>query len=194
MHNILKIEDAVQGYVSITVSEPEGNKKYTVRVSAYEELGMPCRGTELDGEAMDLLFRADEYYRAKRAALSILSYGDNHERTLHTKLRARSISDSVAAEVVREMVSLGYIDEARQLRRLITEDANRKLLGPRKIIPRLMAKGYSLSDVKKEFTALTDSGEIDIDKNKELLLSKYLGESRDPEETKKLLYKYGYDF
>ena len=92
------------------------------------------------------------------------------------------------------MVSLGYIDEARQLRRLITEDANRKLLGPRKIIPRLMAKGYSLSDVKKEFTALTDSGEIDIDKNKELLLSKYLGESRDPEETKKLLYKYGYDF
>lgn len=194
MHNILKIEDAVQGYVSITVSEPEGNKKYTVRVSAYEELGMPCRGTELDGEAMDLLFRADEYYRAKRAALSILSYGDNNERTLHTKLRARSISDGVAAEVVREMVSLGYIDELRQLRRLITEDANRKLLGPRKIIPRLMAKGYSLSDVKKEFTALTDSGEIDIDKNKELLLSKYLGESRDPEETKKLLYKYGYDF
>ena len=194
MHNILKIEDAVQGYVSITVSEPEGNKKYTVRVSAYEELGMPCRGTELDGEAMDLLFRADEYYRAKRAALSILSYGDNNERTLHTKLRARSISGGVAAEVVREMVSLGYIDEVRQLRRLITEDANRKLLGPRKIIPRLMAKGYSLSDVKKEFTALTDSGEIDIDKNKELLLSKYLGESRDPEETKKLLYKYGYDF
>ena len=194
MHNILKIEDAVQGYVSITVSLPEGNRKYTVRVSAYEEIGMPCRGTELDSEAMELLSRADEYYRAKRAALSILSYGDNNERTLHTKLRARSISDEVAAEVVREMVSLGYIDESRQLRRLITEDANRKLLGPRKIIPRLMAKGYSLSDVKAEFLLLTDSGEIDIDKNKELLLEKYLGDDRDPERMKKLLYKYGYDF
>lgn len=194
MHNILKIEDAVQGYVSITVSEPEGNKKYTVRVSVYEQLGMPCRGRELDCEAMDLLSRADEYYRAKRAALSILSYGDNNERTLHTKLRARSISDEVASEVVREMVSLGYIDESRQLRRLICEDANRKLLGPRKIIPRLIAKGYSLSDVKTEFISLTDSGKIDIDKNKEILLEKYLGDERDAEQMKKLLYKYGYDF
>lgn len=194
MYNILKIESAVQGYIRLTVSDPSGNRSYIVRNSVYEELGMPCRGAELEDEALGILEAADEYYRAKRAALSILSFGDNNKRTLHTKLRARSISDEVATEVVEEMISLGYIDETRQLHRLIAEDAGRKLLGPRKIVPRLMAKGYSLADIKEAFISLSDSGEIDFDKNKELLLDKYLGSDRDSEQVKKLLYKYGYDF
>lgn len=194
MHRVLKIEDAVQGYISITVAQSDGNKCYTVRISVYNDIGMPGRGAELDDAAVDVLIQADEYYRAKRAALSILSYGDNNERTLHSKLRSRGISDEIATEVVHEMVSLGYIDESRQLERLISEAANRKLLGPRKIIPRLMAKGYSLADIKSTYISLCECGEIDMDKNKELLLEKYLGDARNTEETKKILYKYGYDF
>ena len=194
MQNILKIEDAVQGYIAITVSGDGEKKTYTVRTSVYNELGMPCRGEELTDDAVDALRAADEYYRAKRSALSILSYGDNNAKTLYTKLRARSISDETASEVVREMVSLGYINETRQLERLIVEDSNRKLLGPRKVIPRLLARGYALADIKAAFEALTSSGEIDMDRNKELLFEKYLGDNRDPEQSRKLLFKYGYDF
>ena len=81
-----------------------------------------------------------------------------------------------------------------QLARLIEEDANRKLLGPKKIIPRLLSKGFSLVDIRAAFEELCDSGEIDIDRNRELLLDKYLGDMRDAEQVKKLLFKYGYDF
>ena len=192
MYKILKIEDAVQGYVCITVSEGGESRRYTVRCSVYEELGMPGKDCELDGGAIETLAIADEYYRAKRAALSILSYGDNNERTLHTKLRTRGISDEVATDVVHEMVSLGYIDELRQLERLITEAANRKLQGPRKIIPRLMAKGYRSADIKVAIFSLCESGEIDFEENKERLLEKHLGDSRDAEQVKKILYKNGY--
>ena len=193
MYNISKIEDAIQGYVCITVSVDGENRRYTVRTSVYEELGMPRKGYELDDGAFETLKLADEYYRAKRAALSILSYGDNNERTLHTKLRTRGISDEIATDVVHEMVSLGYIDESRQLERLIIEAVNRKLLGPRKIIPRLMAKGYRSSDIKSVLSSLCDSGEIDFEENKERLLDKHLGDLRDTEAVKKLLYKHGYN-
>ena len=194
MYNISKIEDAVQGYICITVSVDGENHRYTVRTSVYEEIGMPHKGAVIDEDALYALTLGDEYYRAKRAALSILSYGDNNEKTLRTKLRTRGISDGVATDVVREMVSLGYIDELRQLERLIIEAANRKLLGPRKIVPRFVSKGYRLADIKAVLVSLCGSGEIDLDENKERLLDKHLGDSRDTEEVKKLLYKYGYDF
>ena len=193
MYNISKIEDAVQGYICITVSVDGENRRYTVRTSVYEEIGMPHKGASIDEDAFYAITLGDEYYRAKRAALSILSYGDNNERTLHTKLRTRGISDEVASDVVHEMVSLGYIDERRQLERLITEEANRKLHGPRKIVPRLLSKGYRLADIKATLFSLCDSGEIDLAENEERMLNKYLGDSRDTEAVKKLLYKYGYD-
>ena len=193
MCNIIKIEDAVQGYICITVSIDGENRRYIVRISVYEEIGMPHKGDVIDEDALYALTLGDEYYRAKRAALSILSYGDNNEKTLHTKLRTRGISDEVATDVVHEMVSLGYIDEHRQLERLITEEANRKLHGPRKIVPRLLSKGYRSSDIRSVLYSLCDSGEIDLAENKERMLDKHLGDSRDTEEVKKLLYKYGYD-
>ena len=193
MCNIIKIEDAVQGYICITVSVDGENHIYTVRISVYEEIGMPHKGDVIDEDALYALTLGDEYYRAKHAALSILSYGDNNEKTLHTKLRTRGISDEVATDVVHEMVSLGYIDEHRQLERLITEEANRKLHGPRKIVPRLLSKGYRSSDIRSVLYSLCDSGEIDFEENKERLLDKHLGDSRDTEAVKKLLYKYGYD-
>ena len=194
MYNIVKIEDAVQGYYAITVCEPSGNKTYTVRVAVYVEIGTPCRGDVLTGDILETIRQADEYYRAKRAALSILSYGDNNKSALYTKLRTRQISESVSTEVVAEMVALGYIDERRQLARIIASEANRKLIGPKKIVPKLLSKGYALADIKAVLSELCSDGEVDFDENRERLLSKTFGEQRDYEQMKKLLFKYGYDF
>ncbi len=194
MYTIVKIQDAVQGYISITVLEGEENKQYTVRAVVYTKLGLPSRGDVLTEEQLACVRSADEYYRAKRAALSILSYGDNNARTLITKLRARSISEGVAEEVVGEMISLGYIDERRQLERLVLEYTNRKLLGPKKTVPRLLSKGYAFSDIKEAYESLSRAGEINIEENRERLLEKYLVGDKSPEAARRLLFKYGYDF
>lgn len=194
MYNILKLRDSVQGYISITVSEGGEGKTYTVRASVYEELGSPKKAAVLTEENMHTLRDADEYYRGKRAALSILSYGDNNAKTLLEKLRRRSISDQTGEKIIKEMISLGYIDERRQLERLILEDSNRKLLGPRKMMPRLLAKGYKSADIKEVYSNLTRTGEVNLGENKEKLLEKHIGTDRDDEEVKRILFKYGYDF
>jgi SOS response regulatory protein OraA/RecX len=89
------------------------------------------------------------------------------------------------------MVRRGYIDEQSQLERLITVEANGKLRGPLRIIPALVNKGYSSSDVRLVMHNLMESGEVDFKKNAKCLLDKKLPEA-DPEEKKKFLYKNGY--
>ena len=73
MYTVLKVQESVQGYVNLTLSEDGEQKSYTVRISVYNELGMPSRGDILDEDSLETLRAADEYYRGKRAALSILS-------------------------------------------------------------------------------------------------------------------------
>ena len=90
------------------------------------------------------------------------------------------------------MVSRGYVNEKNQLERLIVIEANQKLRGPLKIIPALVNKGYSSSDVREVLKRLADEGEIDFSANAERLIEKKLPADADGEEIKKLLYKNGY--
>ena len=91
-----------------------------------------------------------------------------------------------------EMVSLGYIDEARQLERIILSEANARLYGYSKIKARLMAKGYSSDDINRVTKKLVSLGEIDFKENAKKLLQKHFPDGATTEEKKKLLYKNGY--
>ena len=166
--------------------------RYTVNTSAFVEIGMPSVGDELNGEQMSVILYTDELIRAKKKALSILSYADNNRRTLKLKLSRAGFSREIVDAVCCEMVERGYVDEQRQLERLVLDEANRKLRGPLRIIPALTSKGYSSSDVREAISSLTDSGEIDFGRNARLLLEKKLSDPNDEEEAKKILYKNGY--
>ena len=166
--------------------------RYTVNYSLYEELGSPSAGEELDEGQISAIICADEYIRAKKKALSILAYADNNKKNLGAKLYRAGFGRETVASVVAEMESLGYIDERRQLERIILSEANQRLRGPRKIIPALVAKGYSSTDVGGVMRALVDAGEIDFSENAKALIAKKLPEGTDSEEKKKLLYKNGF--
>ena len=174
------------------ISEGEENAVYTVREALYSELSRPIRGQELGEGEMELVRAEDEYVRAKKRALYLLSYADNNERTLTLKLRERGFSAGVSAEVARDMVSLGYINEKAQLERLIVREANEKLFGKGKIVPRLMAKGYSASEINSVLAGLVEAGEIDFSENAKKLMEKKLPIGADEEERRALLVKYGY--
>ena len=174
------------------ITEGEENAAYTVSSTLYSELGRPTRGSLLSEESMDEIRAADGYYKAKKKALSLLSYTDNNRRTLISKLRSKGVKGELAEDVAREMVSLGYIDECRQLERIILSEANVKLYGAGKIIPKLAAKGYSSTDIRRVMGELVDSGEVDFSKNAKLLLNKKMPDNATSDEKKKLLYKYGY--
>ena len=174
------------------VAEEGESARYTVNSSAFAEIGSPAVGDELDFDQLSVIKSADQICRAKKKALSLLAYADNNERTLKIKLCRAGFSSEIASDVCSEMVSLGYINEKRQLERLVLNEANVKLRGPGRIIPALVSKGYSSADVREIMLNLVESGEIDFSKNARTLLSKRLTDENDSDEKKKLLYKNGY--
>lgn len=174
------------------ISEGEETKRYTVSEALYNSIGSPKKSETLSYDALAEIYRFDEYYRAKRKALSLLSYSDKNEREIVRKLSLSGFSREVARDCAREMVSCGYIDESRQLHRLILSEANVKLYGYSKIRARLIAKGYSQEDIKRVVGELVEGGEINFNKNAHALVAKRLPEDATLEEKKKLLYKNGY--
>lgn len=179
-----------RGYLKIGISDGDKKYEYTLSEAEYRECGSLLSGDEIfDAEALK---RCDMRYRARLYALRILAFGDNNEQALLRKLISRSISPDIAKEVVTEMVGRGYIDERRQLERLIAREVNVNLSGKEKLVLKLTSKGYHKEEIESVLEELVLSGEVDFEASKKKLILKKLGENADYEDIRKLLYKYGY--
>lgn len=192
MARLLYIRDVNNALLLLGVSEEGECVRYKVSRTLYAELGSPARGAELSDDALFSIREYDLRHRAKKKALSLLSYSDKSEQGLKRRLMESGFSREVSEEATFEMVSLGYINEENQLERLILNEANVKLRGPMKIVPTLAAKGYSTSEIKRVMHRLCESEEIDFKKNAKRLIEKKLHADSDIEEKKKLLYRNGY--
>ena len=193
MPTLLYIRDAKEKNLLLLGFNEEGESvSYKVSRDFYFEIGSPTRNEVVGDEVMCEIRLRDEYFRAKAKALSLLSYSDVSERGLCDKLCRAGFSRQVALDVSCEMVSLGYVDEVRQIERLVLDEANRKLRGQMKIIPFLAAKGYSPARVREVMARLVEFGEIDFRKNAKKLIEKKLPPDASSEEKKKLLYRNGF--
>ena len=181
-----------QGLLFLGVSEEGESARYTVNLSTYRDIGSPSASDLLNDEQISAIKYTDQLLRAKKKALNILAFADNNRKTLFIKLQRAGFSRDIAESVCSEMVERGYVNEVRQLERLILVEANTKLRGPLRIVPSLMQKGFSRSQIGEVMSRLVDSGEIDFSKNARLLLEKKLPDGSDEEEAKKILYKNGY--
>ena len=184
-------ESKTKGYLVIGIREGEDKTPLTVNAAAYATVGSPALGEELDPDTLEALTKENQRFLALKKALYLLSFSDNSERNLRYKLMRAGFSRDVVDFAVSEVLRLGYINEQRQLERLILSEANSKLYGPMKIISRLVAKGYSPGDVRVAIEALSDTGEVDFDLNRTRLLEK-LPDGYTDDDMYKLLYKYGY--
>ena len=175
------------------VADGQREKLY-ISQTEYARCGGPIKGEEIDEDTYYRMARYDEYHKAKKKALSILTYGDNNIKNLIRKLRVAGFAPDLAEVICREMVSLGYINEEDQLERLILSEANDKLQGPNKIFAKLTAKGYSSADIRRVMESLVDRGEINFKNNAYRLIEKKLPNGATADEKKTLLYKNGYKY
>ena len=178
---------------SLTVAlDGGGEVTLSVPASLYERLGKPGIGDPLPDAAVSELTYASEYRLACRHALRILEYGDNNARTLRDKLVRKGISREVAGEAVEKMVSLGYIREGEQARRLAVGYARRNLWGPRKIVSALSAQGYSTEDAERAVRDSEEAGEIDFREVRETLIKRCRSRGLAPEKIRAALWRYGF--
>lgn len=180
-----------KGYLKIGILIDDEEVRLFVSEREYSEAGEPMSSDNLTRDTYELLCLADMRYRAKLKALRVLEYADNSEYRLLQKLLHSKIDRDVAEETVEEMVRLGYLSDTRQLRRIIENEANRRLIGPHLIIPKLISKGYKRKDISLVLSELLEDGTVDFEKSKEALIEKKC-EGLSEEETKKILYKNGY--
>ena len=183
-----------EGSLYIGISTDDKKEKLYISRTEYARCGAPEKGEELDEDTYYRMARYDEYHKAKKKAISILTYGDNNQKNLIRKLRIAGFAPDLAEMVCREMVSLGYINELDQLERLILSEANEKLQGPNKIFAKLTAKGYSSPDIRRVMNELVEREEINFKSNAYRLIEKKLPKDATPEEKKTLLYKNGYKY
>ena len=166
-------------------------RSYTISEGTYRRIGCPLSGDIVDGETMGLIECEDAQRQALAKALKILSFGDNSERRLFAKLSAARIPKEHARFAIEECVRLGYLDEKRQIERA-TLLLHEGLFGPKKITAKLAMRGYGAKEIRQVMSELSQSGKLDFHQSRAKLIQKKLGDAPDPEEKKKLLYKFGY--
>ena len=187
------VKRAGKDAVSLTVAlDGGGEVNLSVPASLYERLGAPGVGTSLSDTVLPELLHASEYRLACRHAIRILEYGDNNARTLRDKLIRKGVSREIAAEAVERMVSLGYIREGEQARRLAVGYARRNLWGERKIVSALIAKGYSRPDADAAVKDAVDAGEIDFPEIKKALVKRCRARGMDDDKIRATLWRYGF--
>ena len=176
----------------ILTAEEEGKKiKYTITEGTYRKIGCPLSGEIVDEDSIAIITKEDEERRALAKALSLLGYTDNNERQLLRKLVLSGFSREAARYAIEECVRLGYIDEEKQLERLVLKYYG-ELLGPKKIMAKLISKLYTRGAISRAIQDLTERGEIDFRESKKALLRDKLPEGASYEEKYKLLSRYGY--
>ncbi len=179
-----------KGAFVLGLSDPE--EKYTVGQILYHEIGEVRGGDALSEDTVARIRREDECRRARKAALSLLSYADNSRRRLLEKLLHKGISFAAAEKTVEDMVCEGLLSEARQIESAVFSLAAHRLFGPYRILKDLIAKGYRGEDVRAALHAAIEKGDIDFSKNAKALVLKKLGDAPDEEAKRKLLFTYGY--
>ena len=177
--------------VGIGITEDDGTTvTLTVKERTYTSLGCPGRGDEIDeGDLADMRFE-DEVIRAFRKATALIADVDRSRYELRCKLTLAGYSREAVDLAISACEKYGYIDESRQLERLIEREANRKLRGKYYIKRKLLSKGYSSSDIDRVTRLLVERGEVDFDANFNLLRQKKC--PSDDTEITALKYKYGY--
>ncbi len=179
-----------KGAFVLGLSDPE--ERYTVGQALYHEIGEVRGGDPLSEDTVARIRYEDECRRARKAALSLLSYADNSRRRLLEKLLRKGISFSVAQQTVEDMVREGLLLESRQLEYAVLSLAEHRLFGPYRILRDLVAKGYKSEDVREALHAALERGDVDFSKNAALLIAKKLGDMPSSDEKRKLLFTYGY--
>lgn len=149
-------------------------------------------GEEITGIEYAKIKELDERYRAIRFALNLLSHASHSAKALYLKLIRRGIGHENCESAVKYAISLGYINEERDLRSSISVLANTHLYGERKIVEKLLLRHYKRDKIVALIRAMSSEGEIDLEKNARLLVEKKLYEDSSEEEIEALLYKYGY--
>jgi regulatory protein len=115
---------------------------FRLRLSAELVLAEPLRvGEEVDEARLAELEAKDQSWKARDAALSLLSYRARTAVELERRLKRKGFDDDVAAATVERLDRLGVVDDAAFAESFVRDRVRLKPRGPRRLAGELRAKG-----------------------------------------------------
>ena len=180
--------------IEAKASKPHRQKSLilTVLVEDMGQLPPLCAGDEIGDEAWQTLLWCDGRAMALQKALECLSRTDVSRRALYARLRAKGATDDNARFAVEQVVSLGYLREGEQLRRLCLKLAEAGK-GPRTVTARAAAAGYALSAAEQTLAKLEAAGEVDFAAAARALAARFAAQGLTEQEIARKLYAAGFD-
>jgi regulatory protein len=113
-----------------------------LELSAELVLAEPLRvGDEVDEARLAELDAKDQPWKARDAALSLLSYRARTAVELKRRLKRKGFDDDVAASTVERLDRLGVVDDAAFAESFVRDRVRLKPRGPRRLAGELRAKG-----------------------------------------------------
>ncbi len=189
----LAAADGGEGITLTVLFADGGREKLTVSTEYYTAYKL--QKGEISAEVFSALRTAASRYGAKRAALRILAAGQCNRKKLFEKLLRRGFSAGDARAAVDFVAERDYIDEAGQIESYLRTLAERQYIGPRKLVPMLLGKGYDGTMIRTVLgSAYTDA---DFARYKAAFLEKKFGKTvpetrEEAAEMRAALYKQGY--
>jgi len=98
-------------------------------------------GDEVDEARLAALEGKDQTWKARDAALSLLSYRARTTVELKRRLKRKGFDDEVAAATVERLDQLGVVDDAAFAESFVRDRVRLKPRGPRRLAGELRAKG-----------------------------------------------------
>lgn len=185
----------VDGGEGIKIACDRYGEKYSITISADDFLALGIvKGDVTDYEFIEIE-RAALYYKAYRSALRMLQSAQCSEKRLYEKLRAKSFSHEASLFASKKAAAGGYIDEEAQIESYLRVLVEKKYCGRRKILPYLLARGYSAAKIHAALDEKYDDS--DFARAKKQFLMKKFGKTApsspdEAAEMKKELYKQGF--
>ncbi len=152
-------------------------------------------GKELSQNDITNLLMDSQFTKARDTALGILSRKNITSHDLGQKLLEKGYEDIVIGEVIKELESLGYIDD-ESYASMYLEYCLEKMWGKKKIIYEMKQKGISDEIIESVLGAYED--EAALEQMKDIIKQKYMHLCLSDPRTKAKITRYfasrGFDF
>lgn len=132
-------------FVEISEGENSERRKFTVSAEMFFELGIPISFAgekEISREIFGAMESFALCHSAVKKGISILSFGDNTKKELCRKIISKGFSREAAEYACDYLEEKGYINEEESARLLVSDMAEKKLYGPKRISRALYEKGF----------------------------------------------------
>jgi len=138
-----------------------GRYAFSVDKKTLSQLGL-YQEQEISKPELDKLIYEAEKQKAKDYAFRLLSFRMRARKEMENRLQRKEFTESVISDVIKELESLGLINDNKFAQAFVSDRLNLGLKGKRLIFAELIKKGVINQNIKSALNEISESQEQEV--------------------------------